>query len=337
VNQLPEKLVQKIEELVCETGLAAVKQAARELAESYAEGTATPHLSRTHVVAYLAMRFPGTFHAIKSVIERCTEHSLPPTELSLLDVCAGPATAVIAAAFAGVRIHKAICIERQSPMVELGKELLAACDIPTAVQWICDDVGSLAFHKDISTDLVVAAYGLGEILVERRSELLDALWERTREAFILIEPGTPRGARVISSARDALLQRGASLVAPCPHAKPCALASVEDAWCHFAIRVGRTHISRIIDGASRSFEDEKFSYLIASKKANQSVYARLIGHPRLTNAGMELILCLPSGETVEVLVPKRLRDAYRVARKMAWGDKLDESFLFSLTHVKPWP
>lgn len=55
-------------------------------------------------------------------------------------------------------------------------------------------------------------------------------------ALLLIEPGIPRAARFVSLFRDALLRKGFSVVAPCPHSGTCPMDGRKGGkWCHFVL------------------------------------------------------------------------------------------------------
>ncbi len=52
--------------------------------------------------------------------------------------------------------------------------------------------------------------------------------------------------------------------------------------------------------------------------------ARVLAPPRQSKGRVELKLCLPEGLSDDVLVSKRDGDAYRVARRLDWGDSFDQ-------------
>lgn len=55
-------------------------------------------------------------------------------------------------------------------------------------------------------------------------------------SVLLIEPGVPRAARFVSLFRDALLRKGFSVLAPCPHESICPMDGRKGGkWCHFVL------------------------------------------------------------------------------------------------------
>ncbi len=98
-------------------------------------------------------------------------------------------------------------------------------------------------------DLVMASYSLGEIQdpVERK-DVVKQLWSLVDDdggVLVLIEPGTPIGFKTINDARTLLLDRGANLIAPCPHAKTCPMPNTS--WCHFKQRIRKVRIGKNFD------------------------------------------------------------------------------------------
>src|SRR5437016_4510206 len=119
----------------------------------------------------------------------------------------------------------------------LGKELLG----PFVLQreWQNKDFKELV---EVKADLAIFSYSLGEI--NEIEVVLKKLWQFPIETFVIIEPGTPTGYKNILRARDTLIQCGAYIVAPCPHAKRCPLMFND--WCHFSVRLERSKWHRFV-------------------------------------------------------------------------------------------
>jgi ribosomal protein RSM22 (predicted rRNA methylase) len=139
-------------------------------------------------------------------------------------------------------------------------------------------------------DLVIASYVLGEIpSLQDRITTVRQLWDLTGDVLVLVEPGSPHGAGIISQMRSHILWKekrktrkmekasgetckdlvdmssGAHIVAPCPHDGACPLDNTGK-YCHFVQRLERTTSQRAykqIKGKTlRGFEDEKFCYVV---------------------------------------------------------------------------
>jgi ribosomal protein RSM22 (predicted rRNA methylase) len=104
---------------------------------------------------------------------------------------------------------------------------------------------------------------LNELAPAARESVLQRLWDATADTLVIVEPGTPAGWERILAARRQLIEAGAHVLAPCPHAFACPLQAPD--WCHFAERVARSRLHRLAKGADVPWEDEKFSYVAVSR------------------------------------------------------------------------
>jgi ribosomal protein RSM22 (predicted rRNA methylase) len=270
------------------------------------------------------MRLPGTFAAVFSSLDASMMRALARRPLRLLDAFAGPATALLAAKAAGFEIETAVCVERSQAMIEMGRRLIEGSCRGATIEWANAELGRFLERDTRRFDVVVVSYGLGEVdSSTQRKSILRALWERVDEVLLVVEPGTSAGGEVIQSARTWLAEFGGHIVAPCPHRNSCGYAALGSGWCHFSVRIGRTHLTRVVDGATVGYEDEKFCYVAVGRTAASDwLCGRIVGHPRISQAGIQLDVCLPSGEVRRVMIPKRRKTAYRAARKLRWGDVL---------------
>jgi ribosomal protein RSM22 (predicted rRNA methylase) len=91
-------------------------------------------------------------------------------------------------------------------------------------------------------------------------------------------------------------------------------------WCHFAQRIERTSRHRLLKGGALGYEDEKFSYLVASRKRPETLLPRILRHPGKHSGHIQLELCMPEGRVEQRTVTRSDKQAYRLARKAAWGD-----------------
>ncbi len=171
-------------------------------------------------------------------------------------------------------------------------------------------------------DLVMASYALAELPQDRLAEAVIGLWEACRGLMIIIEPGSPEGSRRMLSARDTLIQAGASILAPCPHGMACPVHAPD--WCHFVQRLPRSRDHRLAKGGDAPFEDEKFIYLVVGRSDLMSSppQARILAPAQHSKPGVRLKLCTPEGQLEMRDIPKRDKSGYRDARRRDWGDSL---------------
>jgi ribosomal protein RSM22 (predicted rRNA methylase) len=170
---------------------------------------------------------------------------------------------------------------------------------------------------DAAADLVLASYVLAELPLEQMAQTVDRLWAATKQALVLIEPGTPQGFQRLHIIRDHMLKRGAHLVAPCTHAAACPMAG--DDWCHFKVRLARSREHMHAKGAIVPFEDESFSYLVMAREKLPLRGARILAPPEVSKGGIALQLCDSRGLTTQTIA-RRDKGQYKIAKHKRWGE-----------------
>lgn len=305
--QLPEELQAAIEQIAQHS--PALKKARETLTQAYREGQVSRFSDEAIRLAYLGARMPATYAAIHKV--------LAPLSLEghLLDLGAGPGTASWAAATLFPHLQQITLIEKSPEAIALGKTLMQASSDPllAKAQWLQQTLAD----PIPSADAAILSYVLNE--VPEASLLIEKCWEAV-SLLILIEPGTPKGFQLIRKARDLLIGLKAHILAPCPHAYACPMQGTD--WCHFAARVERTRLHRLLKGGSLGYEDEKFSYLVVSKKPGIPFYGRVVRAPLKGSGFVRLPLCARSGKLEEKVIVRKQKEIYRKARDLAWGDAL---------------
>ena len=149
---------------------------------------------------------------------------------------------------------------------------------------------------------------------------MERLWRLTADTLVIVEPGTPAGWQRILAARHQLIESGAHVVAPCPHAHECPLQPPD--WCHFAERVARSRLHRQAKGAEVPWEDEKFSYVALSRTPAPEAGARVIARPRKASGRVTLKLCRPDGSAGDQLFSRRDGELFKRAWRSDWGSSL---------------
>lgn len=295
-------------------------QATAQLTEHYkASDFSTPAVAtEAHRAAYLAVRMPATYAAISRVFAEIKLRAPQDEIASMLDLGAGPGTALFAAAEEFPQLRQATLIEADAGWIAVGKRLAEQSESPIVqqAQWIRQDLRSgLACEKH---DLVVISYTLGELPQAAADAVLNKAWKCAGKFLVLIEPGTRRGFAAINTARSVLLANAAAIFAPCPHHFVCPMAAAGD-WCHFSQRVERTSQHRQLKGGALGYEDEKFSY-VAAKNNSPSTGARIVRHPGKHSGHVQLALCTAAGQIENRTITRSSKEAYKRARKAEWGD-----------------
>jgi ribosomal protein RSM22 (predicted rRNA methylase) len=322
--QLPEELAEAIQHEAGRDDASSVARASQELTRSYKAGiySRPPIQSAAHRAAYLMVRLPATYAANWRVLSEIRRLA-PTVEIrSLLDLGAGPGTALFAAAEVFPELQQATELEASDAWLKLGKQLAGASrrSVLRDAEWIRQDL--LSKFDASPQDLVTISYALGELAAEATESLLDRAWKLAKQFLVIIEPGTPRGFSVIHRARTAMISAGGHILAPCPHSHACPMAGTRD-WCHFAQRVERSSQHRKLKGAILGYEDEKFSYMIASRSSFSPVAARIVRHPQKHSGHVGLTLCGCQGLETKT-VTRSNQQNYKLARQAQWGEAWGE-------------
>ena len=319
--RLSSELLGAIERETSTIDRRKLAQAVSQLTEHYkAADFSTPAIAtESHRAAYLAVRLPATYAALRRVFSEIHLRA-PQAEInSMLDLGAGPGTALFAAIEEFPLLQHVTLVESDAAWIALGKRLAAeiGSSVARQAQWLKQDLRSgLSSEKH---DIVVLSYTLGELSEAAADQVLRQAWKCANQFLVLVEPGTRRGFTAVNAARSILISNSAALVAPCPHHAVCPMAAAGD-WCHFAQRVERTSQHRQLKGGALGYEDEKFSYLLASKSSAPSAAARIVRHPGKHSGHVQLSLCTPQGQIENRTVTRSSKEAYKRARQAEWGD-----------------
>jgi ribosomal protein RSM22 (predicted rRNA methylase) len=316
---LPEELQRFVDDRLAGRRGAALRRSAGELSTRYREtGGAGPAARGAEAIdAYAATRLPATHAAAATALAELHRIGFAPA--SQLDLGTGLGSAAWAAAEAFPSLRRIVAVDAVAGMLEAAAAAAAQASLP-ALRGAEFRSGDLArFHPDGPVDLVTAAYALNELPPEHALALLDRVWPATTGAFVLVEPGTPASYERVLVLRARLVELGATILAPCPHDGPCPLQG--DDWCHFAVRLARSSAHRSAKGGRRGFEDEKFTYVVATRSADAGRdRPRILRHPLVRPGHLRFRLCTRDG--IEEATVARSDPGYREARKASWGDRL---------------
>jgi ribosomal protein RSM22 (predicted rRNA methylase) len=321
--ELPPLLRQAVDRALNGVALADLTAAAATLSQRYRDERRDGALhvaSRRDALAYLAVRLPATYAAVRASFGAVADARPDLAPRTALDIGAGPGTALWAAADCWPVLAEAVLVEASPVFRACGEELAAEAHLPL-VTWRTADVATDGFDgiDGMPRDLVTLAYVLNELAPDARPAVLERLWRMTADTLVIVEPGTPAGWQRILSARRQLIEAGARVVAPCPHAHDCPLVPPD--WCHFAERVARSRLHRQAKGGVVPWEDEKFSY-VALSRTPAAAGARVIAPPRRGSGRVTLKLCRPDGSAGEQFFSRRDGDVFKHASRSDWGASL---------------
>ncbi len=316
--RLREDLSARVAEIGARVSPAELKKAAKHLSDDYRAGTPSGSLrGEAERIAYLIVRMPATYAAVRSALETGRDSIPGFAPERLMDLGTGPGTALWAACDVFPSLQELEVVERDGGLVSLGRELAerAASVAIREANWHTGDLRS--WEPDRRYDLVIASYALGELSVAERKRVLLSAWDACEGVLAVIEPGTRKGFQAMAEMRDWLIEAGSRIAAPCPHALACPMQQAGD-WCHFSVRLERTSEHRRLKQGDLGYEDEKFSYVIATKLPVQAPAARIVRHPMRYSGYTRLKLCTAEGLKDET-VTRSKKELYREAKKAEWG------------------
>lgn len=313
---LPPQLQSAIRQAIQAIPFSRLQEQVDSMLPAYRGADSPPPVIDTEeeAVAYVAYRFPGTFAAFSGVLEQLAGAVPTLAPARLVDIGGGSGAAAWAAVSAFPSVDRVTILDRSRAALGLGARLASAG--PKAIaeaEWSEHRVG-LPLPEG---DLAVAAYLLGELPPAERTDLVDRM-AAAATTVAVVEPGTPAGFRRVIEVRGRLIGAGMAIAAPCPHELGCPLLA--DDWCHFSVRFERSPELRRLKRAEHGHEDEKFSYVVATRLPVRRPDARVIRHPQYRGKLVTLELCRADGTAGEAVIPKSRGEAYRRARKVRWGD-----------------
>lgn len=310
---LPASLLKKLEQAFENTDKLLVQTERHRLTHAYRDqdGAQQKRIQTVHQrLSYLATRLPATYAVCHHVLGILARYDLEFP--SHLDLGAGPGTASICARYLFPEIKTLTLMDQDSAFKDFAENFLGK---DTLTYHLKDITQEKAFPAH---ELITLSYAINELSEAAATAVIHKAWHATKQALVIIEPGTPKAFARLKQLREELIGYGAHILAPCPHNGPCPMA-VDD-WCHFSVRLERTALHKYIKDATLSFEDEKFCYLIAVKeKGLIPAPARIIKRPLKRPGHVILDLCTPNGLERKT-VSKKHKDLYKQVTHASWGD-----------------
>jgi ribosomal protein RSM22 (predicted rRNA methylase) len=290
---------------------------AAAISKTYRDGGNSAAIrSETDALAYALARMPATYAADIASLNALCDIRPDFAPASLLDIGAGPGTATWAAAAALPSLQTFTLLDANDTLRKLALDLAADGGRAGLITYQRGDARALLEQVE-AADLVVASYVIGEIKAAERSVLARAMWQKTRDTLLVVEPGTPAGYARVIALRSQLIAEGAHVAAPCPHDGPCPLSPPD--WCHFTQRLARSRAHMQMKGAEVPFEDERFCYVALTRAPVARRPSRVLAQPVVGKAEVRAKLCAPGGLDI-ASVPRRDKAAYAQARRWRWGD-----------------
>jgi ribosomal protein RSM22 (predicted rRNA methylase) len=287
------------------------------ISQAYRSGGGSAAIrTEADALAYALARMPATYAAVAASLNALCEVRPEFSPKTLLDIGAGPGTATWAATEAFSSLADFTSIDANAALRTLALDLFGKSPRLSDVRHTPGDARATLAGTE-AADLVIASYLVGEMDDIERAALAELMWAKTRDALLIVEPGTPAGYARIIELRRQLIALGARVAAPCPHDGKCPLAAPD--WCHFTQRLPRSRAHQQVKGVELPFEDEKFAYVALTRVPVARRPARVLAQPVVGKVEVMAKLCTPGGLVI-AKIPRRAKADYARARRWRWGD-----------------
>jgi ribosomal protein RSM22 (predicted rRNA methylase) len=319
-SNLPAELHATLERLAQGKSGSDMARWAASISSAYRDGVGSAHViaNADAALAYAFCRLPATYAALSAVFDALAEAAPDFSPKTILDVGAGPGTAAWAASARYPDLRAIVLVDENPFFGKVAADLVrdSATAALRAAECRTGELDDL-LPECAPADLTIASYLFGELRNNDLARVADGLWSKTTGIMTVVEAGTPAGFARIRRLRGHLIGRGAHVICPCPHDLDCPMTGAD--WCHFSQRLNRSRTHRQTKQASLSFEDEKFSYVVLSRRRPRDARARVLARPRITKGSVTTKLCTPNGLAIET-VQRRDGDEYKRRKNWRWGD-----------------
>ena len=210
-------------------------------------------------------------------------------------------------------LSKTIGLEKNGFMLNFSRKMVQNCSLANYELKDCD----MTNQPIDSSDIILASFSLNELKDEKLFCVLDKLVSSTKKYLVIVEAGTPKRFEFMKMIKNYILPKGLSLVAPCANVKECPISG--DDWCHFYCRLNRTKEQKFFKDATKSYEDEKFTYLIFSKQKFVANYSRIIARPQVRKGVISFKICSLNGVFKKDVTAKE-KQMFKMAKKLDCGN-----------------
>jgi len=325
MNEIQKELFDSINLLLQNISLKDLKSINLNLSKKYKKQNQKTFVSDKERLAYIASRMPATFKAIEYSLGEIKTISPNIKIESALDLGAGPGTSLwtLLSVFDHLKENikdsfSNVClVEKDEKMIFYAKKLLENLKTSKKIIFEKNDILKI---KNYDFDLVILSYVANELKNYELDKIIKRWFFSKSKIILFVEPGTKYGFKNIKYIRDNLIKKGCFLIAPCPNTLKCPMPKND--WCHFYVRVKRSKIHKYIKGGSLGYEDEKFSYVIATKDSIKYPKARILRFAKKTKQEMNFTLC-KDGKILLEKVLRKDKKRYKMAEKLNWGDIFD--------------
>ncbi|HET7755395.1 MAG TPA: small ribosomal subunit Rsm22 family protein [Anaeromyxobacteraceae bacterium] len=291
--------------------------------------------------AYLLFYWPLSYLQARGILSE-----LPARPRSVLDLGSGPGPMSFAALDAGAA--DVLAADRSKPALSAARALAQSAGEPLRTQqWDPQRPGPLsALAGGRGFDAVILGHVVNEIFggdVARRAGLVAeaAGLLAPGGSVVVIEPALRETSRALLAVRDALVDRGFAMRAPCLFRGPCPARLRESDWCHAERPIDPPAlVADIARAAGLRKEAVKMSYLVVAPPGESWAeppeprraggrLLRIVSEPLPSKGRLRYMACGPEGRLGLALQEKHVTGSNARFEGLLRGDVVE------LTEVEP--
>lgn len=306
---LPEIVKFNLNRLISDDGLSFLRKEYERISDSYKRQCFKEDVSYSEALSYACARMPATYSASMYVLEEFFRKKKNFRIGSVLDIGSGTGALVFA-----LVSHHTICeytaVERSISMKKVFQQLIVNSGINITL--INESIFSFLKINRKQYDCSFFVYSFNELHDGMR--VLREVDKITRQFIFIIEPGTPSGFNNIKAIKKFARENDYTVIAPCAN-DVCPIQGKD--WCHFSVRTPRTINHAFLKSAKLSYEDEKFCYVILSKKRSDIISEnRIVKRPMKKKGHIIFDICTNKGLS-RVVIPSK-----KITKNKTWGEEL---------------
>ena len=307
---LPSNIRQKIDEIIASNKQVNLKNVQKNLTEKYKTKSGLGKSlieSKNDSLLYSISRMPATFSVINSLLNQLKNQGLLGDINSAFDIGSGTGAGYFALKEFDEKISVSL-FERDVFMTEIF-DMFQTGEKVQKFDLVKDKISQKA-------EFVLISYVLSELSDEQRKMALNKLLDMTENYLLIIDTGTPKVWQEMMELKMLAKSLGVNILAPCM----CDECALKDDYCQFFARVERSSMHKLVKDATLSYEDEKYFYLLISKKEKLNLdKKRVIRRPVIKTNLVGLVLCSKNGVEKHDF-SKKNKENFKLAKKSKIND-----------------
>ncbi|MCO5142141.1 MAG: small ribosomal subunit Rsm22 family protein [Oligoflexia bacterium] len=288
------------------------------------------HYSLDKKLASAYMMYYLPINCLKAALildELWLTHGMPLSQLNVLDLGCGPATAYWGIAWWAKMRNLKLSYhgwDQSKIFTQLAYESTKHSAFQGNLSFSSEQNSISQLIRKVQPNLILFSNSIGEIAPnhEEKTNLLKQLLEQKNSPYILfIEPGTKQHSRALSNLKDHFLETSPLL--PCLSRRPCGALTIASDWCHEEVYI---QFPKWIEDLGKKINMKKsamiFSYLLYGKHSNPLLdgSSRVVSQ-RLERKGQwECRICTEKGKEFIRVQKSKINEKTDFFPKLGRGD-----------------